>query len=198
MAKKLNASRIRDSRLVVLVALAIIFFTKPYFTEETELHQLIEWVGYFLVAICVIGRVYCTAFLGGHKNAKLITYGPFSVCRNPLYAFSLIGILGVALISNHVVLIFTIPVFILIVYLSLIKREEDFLRQEFGAEFDAYCARVPRLIPKFSIYEAPDTIPMNPRFLLRSIQDGIWWFAAFPLIELIEYLQDTGRMLVLF
>jgi len=198
VAKKLNASRIRDSRLVVLVALAIIFFTKPYFTEETELHQLIEWVGYFLVAICVIGRVYCTAFLGGHKNAKLITYGPFSVCRNPLYAFSLIGILGVALISNHVVLIFTIPVFILIVYLSLIKREEDFLRQEFGAEFDAYCARVPRLIPKFSIYEAPDTIPMNPRFLLRSIQDGIWWFAAFPLIELIEYLQDTGRMLVLF
>ena len=192
MAKKLNASRVRDSRLVVLVALAIIF------AEETELHQIIEWIGYFLVAICVIDRVYCTAFLGGHKNAKLITYGPFSVCRNPLYAFSLIGILGVALISNHLVLIFAIPAFILLVYLSLIKREEDFLRQEFGAQFDAYCTRVPKLVPKFSLYEAPETIPMNPRFLLRAIQDGIWWFAAFPLIELIEYLQDTNRMIVLF
>lgn len=184
--------------MVVVIALLIIFFTKSYIREETELHQFIEWIGYFMVAICVIGRVYCTAFLGGHKNAKLVTYGPFSVCRNPLYAFSLVGITGIALISNHLVLIFTIPLVIFLVYLSLIKREEGFLRQEFGNAFDAYCARVPRLIPKLSLYEAPETIPMNPRFLLRSIKDGIWWFAAFPLIELIEWLQDTGHLITLF
>jgi protein-S-isoprenylcysteine O-methyltransferase Ste14 len=198
MAKSLNASRVRDSRLVVLIALAIILFTKPYVTEASELHNVVEYIGYFMVAICVIGRVYCTAFLGGHKNATLITYGPFSICRNPLYAFSFIGAVGIAFISNHLILIAAIPAIILAVYLSLIKREEDFLRQEFGAEFEAYCARVPRLLPNFSLYEVPETIPMNPRFLLKSIKDAIWWFAAFPLIELIEYLQDTGQLITLF
>lgn len=198
MAKSLNASRVRDSRLVVMIALAIILFIKPYIADESELHELVEYLGYFMVAICVIGRVYCTAFLGGHKNATLITYGPFSVCRNPLYAFSFMGATGIALISNHPILIVTIPVVILMVYLSLIRREEAFLKQEFGASFDVYCARVPRLLPKFSLYEVPETIPMNPRFLLRAIQDGIWWFSAYPLIELIEYLQDTGQLVTLF
>lgn len=198
MSKKLNANRIRDSRLVVLIALAIIFFSKPGIDGQLSAHEVIEYIGYFMVAICVIGRVYCTAFLGGHKNATLITYGPFSVCRNPLYAFSLIGITGVALISNHIELIIVIPAVILIVYLSLIRREEAFLQQEFGTEFEAYCARVPRLLPTFSLYNAPDTVPMNPRFLLRAIQDGIWWFAAFPLIELIEALQESGQLPTLF
>ncbi|MBN8542937.1 MAG: isoprenylcysteine carboxylmethyltransferase family protein [Alphaproteobacteria bacterium] len=198
MAKHLNASRVRDSRLVVIIALAIILFTKPYIADESEAHELLEYIGYFMVAICVIGRVYCTAFLGGHKNASLITYGPFSVCRNPLYAFSFLGATGIAFISNHPILIVTIPTVILIVYISLIKREEAFLKQEFGTAFDAYCARVPRLIPKLSLYEVPETIPMNPRFLLRAIQDGIWWFAAFPLIEFIEYLHETGRLLAVF
>lgn len=198
MAQSLNKNRVRDSRIAVLLALAIILLTKPYIPNGENSHEVIEYIGYFLVAICVIGRVYCTAFLGGHKNAKLITYGPFSVCRNPLYAFSLIGITGVALISNHLVLIIVIPLVILLVYLSLIQREEIFLKQEFGSEFEAYCQRVPRLLPKFSLYEAPETVPMNPRFLLRAIQDGIWWFAAFPLIELIEHLQDTNQLITLF
>ncbi|MFZ4126211.1 MAG: methyltransferase family protein, partial [Rickettsiales bacterium] len=198
MAKNLNASRVRDSRIVVIIALFIILFTKPSLSDNSALHFILDYTGYFFVAICVIGRVYCTAFLGGHKNATLITYGPFSVCRNPLYAFSFIGATGIACISNHLILMIAIPAIILMVYTSLIKREESFLKQEFGKEFDAYCARVPRLIPKLSLYEAPETIPMNPRFLLRAIQDGMWWFAAFPLIELIEHLQDSGHLLTLF
>ena len=35
-------------------------------------------------------------------------------------------------------------------YASIIAAEEAYLRDKFGAEFDAYCARVNRILPRLS------------------------------------------------
>lgn len=192
MAKNLNKSRMQHSRNIVLIVLAAVFFTGLFVQAESPLHELFDFTGYLLIAICALGRLYSTAFLGGHKNQTLITYGAFSVVRNPLYFFSLLGALGIALMSGHVVLMIVVPIAFLALYLSLIKREEGFLRETFGAEYIAYCEKTPRLFPSFKHYHAPDEIVVSPKYLNKAYADAIWWFAAYPLVELSEWIQASG------
>lgn len=198
MAKDLNKSRIRDSKVIVVLALVAAFFTKALIGYETIWHESIEFFGYFLIAICALGRVYSTAFLGGHKNNTLITYGAFSVVRNPLYFFSLLGMTGVAIISGHLVVMVVLPLAFIVMYHFLIAREEAFLLAEFGDAYKAYMASTPRLIPNFALYNAPEKTELVPKFLNKAFFDAIWWFAAFPLFEVAEMLQEHHILPTLF
>lgn len=198
MAQSLNKSRMLNSKIALLGAFFLILFSRQFWENETPLHEFLDYGGYFLVALCALGRVYTTAFLGGFKNEDLITYGPFSIVRNPLYFFSLIGITGIALISNHLVVIIGLPLFFIILYYFLIQREEAFLEQVFGENYRAYKARVPRFVPNVSLYEAPETVQMSPRYINKALKDALWWFAPFPFIELVEYLQETNMLPILF
>jgi protein-S-isoprenylcysteine O-methyltransferase Ste14 len=198
MAVKLNKTRIRDSKIILISTIIVSAISASLFPDETSMHDLFDQLGYLLVSICVVGRVYSTAFLGGFKNDMLITSGPFSVVRNPLYTFSLIGVLGIGLMSSHITAMIFLPVAFLLMYHSLIKREEEFLTETFGEEYIAYCKRTPRLIPNFKLYHAPDTVPMTPKYLNKALRDSCFWLAIFPIIELFEQLQDLGYLKPLF
>jgi len=192
MAKKLNKSRMRNSKIILISVLFICFLTKAFVPYETETHEIVEYIGYVLIAICALGRMYSTAFLGGYKNEKLITYGAFSVVRNPLYFFSLLGMTGIALISGHIVIIVAVPVVFVFIYHYLIGREEGFLLEAFGQEYKDYTAKTPRIIPDFRLHNAPETVGVVPKYLNKAFKDAIWWFAAFPVLELAEYVQEHG------
>jgi protein-S-isoprenylcysteine O-methyltransferase Ste14 len=80
---------------------------------------------------------------------KLVVVGPYRVVRNPMY-WSVLGVmLGEALAFRSVALaeigcaFFVFAAFFVMVY------EEPILRRKFGAEYEAYCRRVPRWIPRF-------------------------------------------------
>lgn len=188
----------RNSRFALLLALLAAFFTKALIPYETALHEGLEFFGYLLIALCAMGRLYTTAFLGGFKNQSLITYGAFSVVRNPLYFFSLIGMTGIAFISAHILIIIFMPLFFVIIYHFLIKREEVFLLETFGSSYEEYMKSTPRLIPNLRLYNAPDRIETVPKYLKKAFADAVWWFAAFPLFELAEYLQEARVVQPLF
>jgi len=85
--------------------------------------------------------------LSATDKGKLLTEGIYGRIRNPRYLEFLTFILGVAAISNHlgvwILLLASMPALELVVAL-----EERELRERFGAEFDEYCRRVPRWIPR--------------------------------------------------
>lgn len=192
MAKSLNKKRMRDSRLALLGVLGVVFFTKSVIDYDAPFHEILEFVGYFLVALCALGRVYSTAFLGGFKNEQLVTHGPFSVTRNPLYFFSFLGMTGIGFISGHLVLILVTPVFFLALYHFLIAREEAFLTEKFGESYRTYTASTPRFFPSLSRYHAPEIVEVSPRHLKMALLDALWWFVAFPVFEFAEALQEDG------
>jgi protein-S-isoprenylcysteine O-methyltransferase Ste14 len=192
VARNLNKSRIALSRVMIVVLLLIVFFTDSLIPLESGAHEFFDIIGTILVSVCALGRLYTTAYLGGFKNDTLITYGPFSAVRNPLYFFSLVGFIGVALMTNHIFVMLAIPVGFILLYTFLIRREERFLLGKFGEEYRAYMASTPRLIPSFRNYHFPAVIQMNPKFLDKGFKDAIWWFAAFPLVELAEFIQEQG------
>ena len=92
--------------------------------------------------------------------------------------------------TNHIAIIIGLPLFFYFLYIALIKREESFLKEKFGKKYEKYMQEAPRLIPNFSLYHAPESITVYPNFLVNAFKDAIWWFAAFPLVELAEALHD--------
>ncbi len=198
MAAGLLKHRIRDTRLVAVVAVALLFVSEPLWRENTLVHEPIEYLGYALVIACVIGRIWCSTFIGGYKNERVIDTGPFSMVRNPLYAFSFLGVLGIGLMSVRLSIAAILVAAFAAYYYRVVRREEIFLRETFGTAFDAYCQRVPRWLPRLSNYHADKEITTRPQFVLRTIRDSLWFFAALPAIELIEYIQVAGWMKPLF
>ena len=63
MAVKLNKTRIRDSKIALILAFLLILFSRQFWDNESPLHELLDFTGYFLIALCALGRVYATAFL---------------------------------------------------------------------------------------------------------------------------------------
>lgn len=78
---------------------------------------------------------------------KLVTEGVFNHCRNPLYVGNILMLLGVGILANSLIYVgILIPLF-LFIYQAIVLAEENFLRNKFGEQFDAYCRRVNRWVP---------------------------------------------------
>lgn len=81
------------------------------------------------------------------KRGELLDQGPYAVIRHPRYVEVALFTLGYAVISNHlgplVLAALTPPVGHLLVLL-----EERELRERFGDAYRAYCAQVPRYVPR--------------------------------------------------
>jgi protein-S-isoprenylcysteine O-methyltransferase Ste14 len=83
------------------------------------------------------------------KNRELTQTGPYAYTRNPLYLGSMLIAAGfaVALLSWPVAVVLACGFGV--IYVPVIASEERFLRATFPG-FDAYCRRVPRLIPRLT------------------------------------------------
>lgn len=97
-------------------------------------------------AIIVLGKqwAYVARIVEGHA---LITAGPYHLVRNPIYTgmFGMLVATGLA-VSRWPLFIAAILFFLCGTWIR-VRREENLLRQSFGAEFEAYRRRVPALIP---------------------------------------------------
>ncbi|MDR3753872.1 MAG: isoprenylcysteine carboxylmethyltransferase family protein [Terracidiphilus sp.] len=83
------------------------------------------------------------------KNRELAVTGPYAHTRNPLYLGSMLIAAGfaVALLSWPLALLLAAG--FAVIYIPVIAGEERFLRDTFP-EFEDYCRRVPRLLPRLT------------------------------------------------
>jgi len=148
---------------------------------------LVAGTGQLLRAITV-GLEYIIR--GGRKRQvyaeKLVQGGVFAHCRNPLYVGNYLIILGVSLASNSVLFAAVAIPFFAVAYWAIIAAEENYLRNKFGPEFDAYCARVNRLAPNFSGFgQTLAGMQFNWRRLITAEYGSAYiWMAAIILVTL--------------
>ena len=86
----------------------------------------------------------------GHalEASTLNTRGPYAHVRNPLYVGNLLIVLGLLLFAHDVLAAVLALAFFFGEYFFIIRAEESFLRQRFGAAFDAWCQHVHRWVPR--------------------------------------------------
>ena len=87
-----------------------------------------------------------TTVIPHQQPTALITDGIFRVSRNPIYLADVMILLGVSLIWGSALGLILTPVLALVLDRRFIQPEEARLAQAFGAEFDAYRARVRKWI----------------------------------------------------
>ncbi len=101
--------------------------------------------------VLVLPGLWLRGYASGYvkKNRGLTQTGPYAYTRNPLYVGSILIAAGfaVALLSWPVGAM--LAAMFLIIYVPVIASEERFLRSTFP-DFDVYCRRVPRLVPRLT------------------------------------------------
>lgn len=78
------------------------------------------------------------------ESRRLVTRGPYRLTRNPMYLGLLSGLIGLAIWLGGTLPFVLLPVFVWLITMRFIRREEDGLRRVFGARFDRYYRQVPR------------------------------------------------------
>jgi protein-S-isoprenylcysteine O-methyltransferase Ste14 len=110
--------------------------------------------------LLVLPGLWLRGYAAGYvkKNAELTMTGPYAHTRNPLYVGSMLIAFGFAAASKSIVIVLLLAVLFAIIYVPVIRSEEEFLRTKF-AGFDAYAASVPRLLPRLRPARVADSEP---------------------------------------
>lgn len=200
---KLSISTIQLIRKAVLLAVVvggifIVVFADSTWPDGGFAHEAIELTGFFLIVFCIVGRTWCSLYIGGLKNKSLIEAGPYSITRNPLYVFSVIGAAGVGAQLGSVAIAILAGLVTWAVFYILIFSEERYLRVKFGAEFRRYASRVPRFWPNFRLWRDMESLTIKPGIVRGTFVDACVFLLSIPICEAFDHLHDLGIVPVLF
>ena len=121
--------------------------------------QVFRLAGALLVAMGLIGLLnsfvrFALQGLGTpapvFPTRHLVVAGLYRYVRNPMYIAVVMTILGQALIFGNAGLLEYGGIVWLLFHLFVLLYEEPTLRATFGAEYDSFCAEVPRWIPRLT------------------------------------------------
>lgn len=179
------------SWLYGIILAGLIFFSPPA-GAETLLDEGAEMVGYTLLVLAALGRIWCSIYIVGRKDEELCTDGPYSLVRNPLYAFSLLGLIGILCGARRLLMLpIAVPVFAGY-YALVIRAEEQRLTRLFGKRYAAYRARTRAIIPRrLSGYTSRVLVTLNPRSVMRAVVDASWFLWLIVLLEFVERLKTA-------
>jgi protein-S-isoprenylcysteine O-methyltransferase Ste14 len=144
--------------MILLIVLSITNNNfRAYTLDITSIESLkMSIIGFVLVVFGSFGRIWSSLYIEGHKTKNLITAGPFSMVRNPLYFFSLIMLLGFSLALKSIYLPLSLLLIFVIFHIPTIANEEKKLQNIHGEKFEDYVRSTPRLIPNIFKYKKPE------------------------------------------
>ncbi|NQT84760.1 isoprenylcysteine carboxylmethyltransferase family protein [bacterium] len=196
-----QTNRVLLSRILLSSVFPAVLLTHLSWPERALLGFAVEDAAFLLIIVGAFGRIWATLYVAGRKGKELVTSGPYSVCRNPLYFFSLLMGLGIVAAFQNLLLYVPLALFHLGSYFFTILAEERALAERFGTEYENYRARVPRFLPAFWRYRggnAREWMSISERRVLRCLFESALFVMIIPLAELIEELHVRGILPVIW
>jgi protein-S-isoprenylcysteine O-methyltransferase Ste14 len=168
-----------------------IFFTTAYFQVGSWQRDGIEDIGAFLIFVAILGRAWCTLYIGGRKTVALVKTGPYSMSRNPLYFFSFVAVAGLGAQTGSISMAALLTLVAYLIFLPTVLREEAGLSSVHGQNYDAYRRSVPRFFPRRAMWHDVDSVVVDLPILRRTIIDGmVFVLLAFLIRILLRLLPD--------
>jgi protein-S-isoprenylcysteine O-methyltransferase Ste14 len=172
--------------------IALLLAMGPASPEDSYWHEAVERSGIFLIVVGILGRTWCSMYIGGHKLNRLVTEGPYSITRNPLYLFSAIAAFGLGAQIGSAVFALICAIATVAIFAMVIRHEERALAERFPAEYARYAARVPRLLPRFSGWQDAETVVVRPALVHRTFWDATLFLLAAPALKALESLREAS------
>ncbi len=189
-----NALRLPVSRLLGAGVLLMILLSRHATAEGGLVDVLDETLGLVLIGVCAFGRLWTLMYISGFKNRRVLTVGPYSIVRHPLYVFSLVGAIGIGLATERASVLALLLGVYAVIYPLVILAEERKLLARHGEAYRAYMARTPRFIPNLALLEEPAEYAVNAQRFRRAFADAMWFVWLYALLELVESLHEAGLL----
>jgi protein-S-isoprenylcysteine O-methyltransferase Ste14 len=189
--------RIAVSRVLAACLIVLVFFNEDCWSKSGFVEIFFESLGLILVAVGSFGRLWASLYIGGYKNDRLITCGPYSVTRNPLYFFSFVGIVGIGLSARSFIIPGLLILGFSIYYPWVIREEEIKLKSTHPEEFERYKS-VPRFLPNPSLYHEPETYVVNTRRYVKCMLDCSFFLWTYMALHIVEKLHAMNVIPVFF
>lgn len=136
--------------------LALLYFAAP--TWDTLA------IGVPFIAVGELLRLWAVGYAGASTRARtlgaardLVTTGPYSYVRNPLYLGNFLLSLGICLLANVYWLIALLVLGFFFQYLPIVAVEEKYLLESCGHVYQGYREQVPRFLPQLHPYPKPSS-----------------------------------------
>ena len=189
--------RILISRLFVISIVALILISQSRW-EDSLVGPVLFLAGTVLIGFAVVGRLWCSMYISGYKSGTLITEGPYSMSRNPLYFFSFLGAVGVGLATETL----TIPACVFLAfafyYPMVIKAEQKKLAKIHGDAFNDYCKRTPVFFPSFKLLKEPEEYTVKPKIFRKTLFEVLWFVLLLGFLEIQDGLNHAGLLPIIF
>ncbi|MCU0589114.1 MAG: isoprenylcysteine carboxylmethyltransferase family protein [Syntrophobacteraceae bacterium] len=198
LSQRFKTQRIKTTNILVGIVAIPLLFSSSGWEGTGILSTVLFLLGTVLVGVATVGRIWCSIYISGYKNNQLITFGPYSISRNPLYFFSLVGTVGLGLETETLIIPIVAALGFMMLYPAVMAQEEQKLLQIHGEAFETYCRSTPRFWPSFSRLQEPETYELRPRVFRRRLFDSLWFVWGIGILELIEGLRESDMLVTLF
>ena len=195
MKNSIERLRILISRIFAIGMIGLILVSGSHWqVDQPLLGSFLFCLGAMLAGVASLGRMWCSLYIAGYKTNKLITEGPYSMTRNPLYFFSFLGAVGIGLVTETFFFTFVMFIGFAIYYPMVIKSEEAKLLKLHSDDYDAYFNKTPRFFPNFSKLVEPQDYDVKPIIYRKHILDAVWFIWILGILEILKELRVLDIM----
>jgi protein-S-isoprenylcysteine O-methyltransferase Ste14 len=193
MTKSRSTPRLRLTALLLL-ALLLLVATSDRTAATGLAGLLLQLAGLACIACAALGRIWSSVFIAGYKDSRLVRVGPYAMLRHPLYALSMLGMLGAGITTRSLAITAVLVVVFAAIYVAAAREEDDFLSATHGDDHQRYAGEVRAFRPRWSASALPDVVEVRPRVLWKAFLDAGTLLGFWGLLMIADALQLAGVM----
>ena len=183
--------RILLSRIFIVSMIVTIIINDNFRVNTLNISDIqslgLSIIGFILVTLGGFGRLWASLYVEGFKTKRLITEGPYSMVRNPLYFFTIIILLGFCCVVKSIPIAIALLASFSLLHIPAIINEEKKLLSKHDHLYKEYYHKTPRLIPNIFKYKRPistDRIEVKIKKINNVIWEIIGYFMLYLAIDL--------------
>lgn len=157
--ERVEASNARRLRLILMLVALVLLGIPAIHLSVLDRRFLPQsywwfWIGAVVTALGLLFSVWARRYLGQNwsqavsikKDHELITGGPYSLVRHPIYTGLLTGLLGCAIALGEWRGLLAVAL-VFVALLRKLRLEEQWMRSQFGETYESYARRTRALVP---------------------------------------------------
>lgn len=183
-------ARLIVTKLLLIGLLPLLLFSHHTYREGHLTDTLLGCLGLTLLIVAAAGRTWASLYVSGRKDRELVTQGPYSLVRHPLYLFSLIGFLGAGFAFGSITLALLMGGIFAVGHWPTIRQEERRLAGLFGDAYARYHREVPRMIPRLGAVQKPAAISVNTAAFSRSLREA----SLIPMVFVAAHALEWAKL----
>lgn len=191
MTSSRSTPRLRLTAGLLALLLVIVAISERRFATGL-VGEALQLAGLACVACAALGRIWTSIFIAGFKDQVLVRSGPYAVVRHPLYALSMLAMLGLGLTTGSLTITLSLLVVFGTIYSVAAQAEDRHLRELHGSSHEHFERDVRALRPRWAAYVVPDSLEIRPQILWKAFVDAGSLLGFYALLRFADALQQLG------